>query len=56
MRKKILLTIAIIVVLTCLFAIGVSAESIDGIEYTLNSANKTATSFITNEAFTFAEN
>ena len=43
MGKKILLTIAIIVVLTCLFAIGVSAENIGGIEYTLNSANKTAT-------------
>ena len=43
MGKKILLMIAIIVVLTCLFAIGVSAENIGGIEYTLNSANKTAT-------------
>ncbi|MBO4983463.1 MAG: leucine-rich repeat domain-containing protein [Clostridia bacterium] len=43
MGKKILLTIAKIVVLTCLFAIGVSAENIGGIEYTLNSANKTAT-------------
>ena len=43
MGKKILLTIAIIVVLTCLFAIGVSAENIGGIEYTLNSSNKTAT-------------
>ena len=43
MSKKIALTIAIIAVLTFLFVIGVSAENIGGIEYTLNPSNKTAT-------------
>ena len=43
MKKRIILTIAIIVALACLLAIGVSAENIGGIEYTLNASNKTAT-------------
>ncbi len=43
MKKKIILTIAITVALACLFIIGVSAENINGIEYTLNASNKTAT-------------
>ena len=43
MSKKIALTIAIIAVLTFLFVIGVSAENIGGIEYTLYPATKTAT-------------
>ena len=43
MKKKILLTLAIAMVFTCLLAIFVSAENIGGIEYTLNEATKTAT-------------
>ena len=43
MKKKVILSLAIVIVLTCLFAISISAENIGGIEYTLNSTNKTAT-------------
>ena len=43
MKRKIILSIAIVVALMCLLAIGISAEKIGGIEYTLNPSNKTAT-------------
>lgn len=43
MKKKILLTVAITIALMCLIVMGVSAEKINGIEYTLNPSNKTAT-------------
>ena len=43
MKKKLLLTLAIVAMFTCLLAICVGAENIGGIEYTLNPANKTAT-------------
>ena len=43
MKKKILLTLLVAMMLVCALAISVSAEKIGGIEYTLNTANKTAT-------------
>ena len=43
MRKRILITALLAVIFVLVFAISVSAEKIDGIEYTLNTANKTAT-------------
>ena len=43
MKRKIILSIAIVVALMCLLAIGIGAEKIGGIEYTLNASNKTAT-------------
>ena len=42
MKKKIILALLIVSMLVCLFAISVSAEWIDGMDYTLNS-NGTAT-------------
>lgn len=42
MKKRFLLLIAIIAVLMCVFAISASATTIDGIEYSLNSSDKTA--------------
>ena len=43
MKKRLLLVLSLIAVFVCLFAIGASAEKIGGIEYTLNTTNKTAT-------------
>ena len=43
MKRKVILAIVITIALTCLFALGISAENIGGIEYTLNASNKTAT-------------
>ena len=43
MKKKILLTLLVVAMLVCALAISVSAEKIGGIEYTLNTTDKTAT-------------
>ncbi len=43
MKKRLFVFLAIVATLMCLFAICASATTIDGIEYSLNSSEKTAT-------------
>ncbi len=43
MKKRLFLFVAMIATIACLFAICASATTIDGIEYSLNSSEKTAT-------------
>ena len=54
MKKKILLTLLIVSVLVCLFALVASATVIDGIDYKLNS-NGTATVTSSNQSYEYAE-
>lgn len=42
MKKRLFLFVALVATLVCLFAISASATTIDGIEYSLNSSEKTA--------------
>ena len=44
MKKKILLTLAVVIVFTCLFALAVSAVDIDGIDYSFKGTEATVTS------------
>ncbi len=43
MKKRLFLFVALVATLVCLFAISASATTIDGIEYSLNGTEKTAT-------------
>lgn len=48
MKKKLLFGILMVAIFTCFFAISVNAEWIDGIDYTLDAKNMTATFSATN--------
>ena len=49
MKKKILLTLAIIAVFTCLFALAASAVEIKGIYYSVSGSGETAYATVTSE-------